>query len=82
MAKKKNEPKNNNHGEELREGEIVVRLVIPEELSFLFSEEVMGHLLSAKKELLLAFKGIIDHKLRLLEKKKVNKVKAIRVHVE
>ncbi len=82
MGKKKNEPEENNHGGEPRDGEIVVRLVIPEELSFLFSEEVMGHLLSAKKELLLAFRGIIDHKLRLLEKKKVNKVKTVRVHVE
>jgi hypothetical protein len=65
-------------------GERIIKLVIPEELSFLFSEEVMGHLVSAKREMLLALKGIIEHKLELLDKraKKSEKVKTIKIEVE
>ena len=77
--------KRNNSGERKNEeakGDRVVRLVIPEELCGLFSEEVLGHLINAKKEILLALRGIIDHKLEHLEKRKGGKPPAIKIHVE
>lgn len=62
----------------------VIKLVIPEELSFLFSEKVMGHLVTAKREFLMALKEIIEHKIELLDKraKKADRVKGIKIEVE
>ena len=51
-----------------------IRICIPEELfSFFLPEETAGHLLKAKKEMLLAFRSLIDAKIEALEKKKVKK---------
>ena len=55
-----------------------IRICIPEELfSFFVPEETAGHLLKAKKEMLLAFRSLIDAKIEALEKRKVKSIDII-----
>lgn len=47
-----------------------IKICIPEEIfSFFFPEETIDHILNAKKEVLLAFRSLIDAKIEALEKK-------------
>ncbi len=47
-----------------------IRISIPEELFSLFMpEKTLEHLIKAKKEMLLAFKALIEAKIEALEKK-------------
>jgi hypothetical protein len=51
-----------------------IRIVIPEELfACLVPGKVQEHLLSAKKELLLAVRSLIDARIESLEKKAASK---------
>jgi len=47
-----------------------IKISIPEELiSIVFPEETVDHMIKAKKEILLALRSMIDHKIESLEKK-------------
>lgn len=47
-----------------------IRISIPEELFSLFiPEKTLDHLINAKKEMLLAFRTLIDAKIEALEKR-------------
>ncbi|MCX7974956.1 MAG: hypothetical protein N3B16_10745 [Candidatus Aminicenantes bacterium] len=62
-----------------------IRLVLPEELFNLFlPEETQKHLLKAKKEILLAFRSLIDAKIEALEKReeKLTEEKKKKIEVE
>ncbi len=51
-----------------------IRIVIPEELfAFLIPGKTQAHLLSAKKEFLLALRSLIDARIESLEKKAESK---------
>jgi len=60
-----------------------IKICIPEELFSLFlPEKAFSHLLKARKEVLLAFRSLIDAKIEALEKmaeKKVEKKKKIKI---
>lgn len=60
-----------------------IKIIIPEDLFSLFlPEKAMGHVLKARKEILLAFRSLIDAKIESLEKKeerKVQKKKKIKI---
>ncbi len=60
-----------------------IRITIPEDLFSLFvPNETIGHLVNAKKEMLLGLRSIIDAKIKALEKmeeKKVTKKKKITI---
>jgi hypothetical protein len=60
-----------------------IKIRIPEELFSLFlPEKAFSHLLKARKEILLAFRSLIDAKIEALEKmaeKKVEKKKKIKI---
>ena len=60
-----------------------IRITIPEDLFSLFvPKETVGHLINAKKEMLLGLRSIIDAKIKALEKmeeKKVTKKKKIAI---
>lgn len=46
-----------------------IRIVLPEELfSFFFPEKTLTHMLNAKKEMLFAFRSLIDARVEALEK--------------
>jgi hypothetical protein len=62
----------------------IITVKVPEEFSWFFSGKAMEHLMAAKKEVLLAMKCMIEHKLETMEKraKKPGKVKALRIEVE
>ncbi|MDI6703285.1 MAG: hypothetical protein QME40_01230 [bacterium] len=51
-------------------------------ISELFSNEAIRHLLRAKKEILLAFRSLIDAKLEKLEELSEEKKKAEKIKVE
>jgi hypothetical protein len=47
-----------------------IKIIIPEELfSLVIPEKAISHLLKARKEILLAFRSLIDAKIEALEKK-------------
>ena len=51
-----------------------IKICIPEELFSLFlPEKTFDHILKAKKEVLLAFRSLIDAKIEALEKKEEKK---------
>ena len=51
-----------------------IRISIPEELFSLFiPEKTLDHLINAKKEMLLAFRALIDAKIESLEKRGTQK---------
>jgi hypothetical protein len=65
-----------------------IRITIPEELfSALFPKKAMGHLIKAKKEMLLALRSLVDARIDALEKmekeespkKKADKKKKIKI---
>lgn len=46
-----------------------IRISLPEELfSIFFPKNAMGHVIKAKKEMLLAFRSFIDARIEMLEK--------------
>lgn len=46
-----------------------IRIILPEELfSFFFPKKTMGHIISAKKEMLFALRSLIDARVEALEK--------------
>jgi hypothetical protein len=46
-----------------------IRIILPEELfSFIFPQKTMGHIISAKKEMLFALRSLIDARVQALEK--------------
>jgi hypothetical protein len=52
-----------------------IKITIPEELlSLVIPEKSISHLLKARKEILLAFRSLIDAKIEALEKKEQKKV--------
>ena len=65
--------------EKLRE----IKITIPEELfSLVVPEKAISHMLKARKEILLAFRSLIDAKIEALEKKeqkKATKKKKIKI---
>jgi len=67
-----------------KSGERVIQIVVPEEISMLFSEEVMSHLANARREMLLAVRSLIDRRLGALEKegRKGRKPKVVKIEVE
>lgn len=60
-----------------------IRICIPEELFSIFlPEKTVGHFINARKEMLFAFRSLIDAKIEALEKrekKKVEKKKKIKI---
>ncbi|MFB0565629.1 MAG: hypothetical protein ACETWK_08130 [Candidatus Aminicenantaceae bacterium] len=51
-----------------------IRICIPEDLfTLVIPEKSLDHLLKARKEILLAFRSLIDAKIESLEKKEVKK---------
>lgn len=49
-----------------------IKISVPEEFfSLVFPEKAFGHMLKAKKEMLLALRSLIDFKIEALEKKEV-----------
>ena len=51
-----------------------IRISIPEELFSLFiPDKTLDHLIKAKKEMLLAFRSLIDAKIEALEKRETKK---------
>jgi hypothetical protein len=61
-----------------------IRIIVPEELfSLLRHGKTFQHLLNAKKEMLLAFRSLIDAKIEAIEKRDVKTVtKKKRIQVE
>ena len=52
-----------------------IKITIPEELlSLVIPEKAISHVLKARKEILLAFRSLIDAKIEALEKKEQKKV--------
>ena len=52
-----------------------IRITLPEELfSLVLPEKAISHLLKARKEVLLAFRSLIDAKIEVLEKKEQKKI--------
>jgi len=52
-----------------------IKITIPEELlSLVIPEKSISHLLKARKEILLAFRSLIDAKIEALDKKEQKKV--------
>jgi hypothetical protein len=71
-------------GKEMNQGKTrEIRISIPEELfSLVIPEKTFDHFLKAKKEVLLALRSMIDHRIEALEKKehaKQEKGKKIKV---
>ncbi|NIM92073.1 MAG: hypothetical protein GTO17_14130 [Candidatus Aminicenantes bacterium] len=60
-----------------------IKITIPEELfSLVMPEKAISHVMKARKEILLAFRSLIDAKIEALEKKeqkKVTKKKKIKI---
>ncbi len=60
-----------------------IRISLPEELfSFFLPEKTLDHMLNAKKEVLLAFRSLIDARIETLEKmqkKQKEKKKKIKI---
>lgn len=51
-----------------------IKITIPEELfSLVIPEKAISHVLKARKEILLAFRSLIDAKIEALEKKEQKK---------
>ncbi|MFP4082959.1 MAG: hypothetical protein ACLFVG_09435 [Candidatus Aminicenantes bacterium] len=61
-----------------------IRISIPDELFSMFlPQKTAGHLLNAKKEMLLAFRSLIDAKIEAMEKKeKKSPAKKRKIKVE
>jgi hypothetical protein len=61
-----------------------IRISIPEELfSLVIPEKTFDHFLKAKKEILLALRSVIDHRIEALEKKeRVKQEKGKKIKVE
>ena len=54
-----------------------IRISIPEELFSLFMpEKTLDHLIRAKKEMLLAFRTLIDAKIEALEKRETKETES------
>ncbi len=54
-----------------------IRISIPEELFSLFMpEKTLDHLIRAKKEMLLAFRALIDAKIETLEKRETKETES------
>ncbi len=52
-----------------------IKITIPEELfSLVIPQKTVSHILKARKEILLAFRSLIDAKIEALEKKEQKKV--------
>ena len=71
-------------GEDMGKGKIrEIKICIPEELfSLVLPEKTVDHFFKARKEILLAFRSLIDAKIEALEKreeKKVEKKKKIKI---
>jgi hypothetical protein len=79
--RKKGKQRENKHEEK---NEHVIKIVVPEELGMLFSEEVAGHLVNARREMLLALRSIIDRQLGQVGRKreKSGKAKTEKIEVE
>ncbi len=80
--RKKREKKPEKNFEE--KNRYVIKIVVPDELGMLFSEEVVGHLVNARREMLLALRSVIDRQLGQGEKKgeKSRKTKMKKIEVE
>jgi len=61
-----------------------IRITIPEELfSFFLPRKTLDHMLNAKKEMLLAFRSMIDARIETLEKmQKKEKAKSKKIKIE
>lgn len=61
-----------------------IRISIPEELfSFFLPEKTLDHMLNAKKEMLLAFRSLIDARIETVEKmQKKQKTKSKKIKIE
>jgi hypothetical protein len=60
-----------------------IRISIPEELfSLIIPERAIHHLYSARKEMLLALRSLIDAKIEALEKKEEKKTKKKKIKID